>query len=252
MEDRNEKIEGDVSIKTPFMTKLENFWYHYKWHTIAVIFIIVVIAVASTQMITKTSYDVHILYAGNHKIEKVSSDGNSTTPFTNTLKSFNRMIGDLDGDGEVNVNLLDLFIMTPEEIAEFNKNSDGTTQLNEIQIKENTDALEGSYLLFGDYYIFFISPTLFEKYNERYDGALFAPIKNYADEELLSSLELTENGCGVMLRSLAAHSLAGIEKLPDDTVVCIRNKSSFANSRENESHRRSEEAMREILSYTVK
>ena len=71
-------------------------------------------------------------------------------------------------------------------------------------------------------------------------------------EELLSSLELTENGCGVMLRSLAANSLAGIEKLPDDTIVCIRNKSSFANARESESHRRSEEAMREILSYTVK
>jgi len=252
MEEKNEKLEGEVRIRTPFLTWLENYWYHYKWHTVVAVFLVITVLVASTQMLTKTSYDVHILYAGNHKLEKISSDGNSTTPFTNTLKSFNRVLPDLDGDGEVNANLLDLFVMTAEEIAEFNKTNDGESEINEIQIKENTDALENNYLLFGDYYIMLLSPALFEKYDEKYDGALFAPIKNYANAETLSGLDLTENGCGVYLRSLDIYGLAGIEGLPDDTVVAIRNATLFGTSSNAENHARSESALRAILSYTAK
>ena len=38
-EERNEeKLSGDVKVTSPFLTKLENFWYHYKWTTIIVSF----------------------------------------------------------------------------------------------------------------------------------------------------------------------------------------------------------------------
>ena len=249
MEERDEKIGGDVEIRTPLVAKLENFWYHYKWHSIVIFFLVITVTVASLQMCTKTNYDVHILYAGNHEIEKISTDGNSTTPFSTTLGSLGRVIPDLDGDGEIHVNLLDLFIMTPEEVAEFNKTSDGTTEINEIQIRDNTRALEENYLLFGDYYIMLLSPTLFEKYDEKHEGALFAPVKNYASAE---GLELTGNGRGVYLRSLGVYSLAGIEGLPEDTVVCIRNRSVFGNASNDENHRRSEDAFRKLLSYSSK
>lgn len=252
MEERNEKFEGDVKISTPLMAKIENYWYHYKWHTIVAIFLVITVLVASLQMCTRTSYDVHIMYAGNHKLEKISSNGNSTTPFTSTLASLGRVVSDHNGDGEVHVNLLDLFVMTADEVAEFNQTSDGKSEINEIQIKENTTALESNYLLFGDYYIMLLSPALFEKYDSQYDGALFADISRYADADLLSSLSLTENGRGVYLSSLGIYSMVGIEGLPADTVVCIRNKTTFGNGSNQANHGYSEAAFKEILTYTNK
>ena len=252
LEERNDRIEGEVKISTPLMAKIENYWYHYKWHTIVAIFLVITVLVASLQMCTRTSYDVHIMYAGNHKIEKISTNGNSTTPFSSTLASFGRVVPDLNGDGEVHVNLLDLFVMTAEEVAEFNKTNDGTTEINEIQIKENTTALEANYLLFGDYYIMLLSPALFEKYDEQYDGALFADISRYASGEVLSSLSLTENRRGVYLSSLGIYSMIGIEGLPADTVVCIRNKTAFGNGSNEANHGYSEAAFKEILKYSNK
>ena len=251
MEERNERIEGEVSIRSPIVTKLENYWYHYKWHTIVALFLVITVTVASLQMCTRTTYDLHIIYAGNHQIKKSAESGNSTTPFTNTLKSLCRVVPDANGDGEVHVDLLDLFIMTGEEIADFYESSDGTTEINEIQIKENTENLESNYLLFGGYYIFFLSPALFEKYDARYDGALFSPIASYTEGGLPEGA-VTENGRGVRLSDLGIYELAGICELPADTVICIRNPSLFSTSSGEENYRYSEEAMRAILSYKIK
>ena len=239
---------GDASIKSPIVTKLENFWYHYKWHSIIAAFLVIVLIVCSFQMCTRTTYDVHILYAGAYKLEKTSSDGD-VSAYLGTVSSLKRVAQDFDGNGSTDVNLLDLFVMTNEEIAEFYRDENNAgKEINEIQIRDNTDTLE-STLLFGNYYLCFLSEALFQKYEELHDGAIFADLSPYvaagAEYEYASPR-------GIYIRSLDFYSMPYISELPDDTVVCIRRLSDvsglFGGGEAAESHRRAEALIRELLS----
>ena len=43
MSERDDMTVGDGSVKSGFTAWLDNFWYHYKWHTIAIAFVIAVV-----------------------------------------------------------------------------------------------------------------------------------------------------------------------------------------------------------------
>ena len=58
------KPQGELHLRSPFLKKLDNFFYHYKWHTVAALFLAIVIIVCSLQTCSKESYDVEIMYAG--------------------------------------------------------------------------------------------------------------------------------------------------------------------------------------------
>ena len=58
MDERNEKIGTDAKIHLPTNEKLENFWYHYKWHTITAVFVIVVGVILTLQLCTKVDFDL--------------------------------------------------------------------------------------------------------------------------------------------------------------------------------------------------
>ena len=202
MEDKN-RIEGDVKISSPFMKKLENFWYHYKIHTIAVLFAVVVLTILLVQTCSRVSYDAHILYAGGYEIKHTASGG----------------------DGAVNVSLLNLFVVNDSEADELIKD-DPSLEINASLVGQDTERL-GQNLLYGDYYVCFLSERIFREYDERYEGALFAPLAKYIPEGVECEMV---NERGVYLSSLAIYSQPEISKLPPDTVVCLRSLSDFSSS----------------------
>ena len=65
-EEKNERLqEKTIAVeKGKFLKWLDNYWYHYKWPTIAVAFFVVVIAVCLIQSITTEKKDILITYAG--------------------------------------------------------------------------------------------------------------------------------------------------------------------------------------------
>ena len=105
MEDKN-RIEGDVKINSPIMQKLENFWYHYKIHTIAVLFVIFTLTILLSQCFGKVEYDAHILYAGPYEI-KHSSTGGNVAPYVTATSSLKRVCRDTDGDGNIQFTIYD-------------------------------------------------------------------------------------------------------------------------------------------------
>ncbi len=80
--------------------KLENFWYHYKFHTIVVLVIVITLAVSITQCSTKTDYDYKIIIAEN----KVQLTSMQLDLMQKELAKYGE---DLNGDGAVNVLLVD-------------------------------------------------------------------------------------------------------------------------------------------------
>lgn len=80
--------------------KIENFWYHYKYHTIVFLIVISTLAVSITQCATKTDYDYKIVVA----TRSVTLSTPQLNAITNELKGYGE---DLNQDGEVNILLVD-------------------------------------------------------------------------------------------------------------------------------------------------
>ena len=66
-EEKNERLqEQEIAVeKGKFLKWLDNYWYHYKWPTIAVAFFVVVFAVCFIQSVTNEKKDILITYAGS-------------------------------------------------------------------------------------------------------------------------------------------------------------------------------------------
>ena len=252
MDERQDKIDGDVGIKVQggFYEKLSNFWYHYKWHTIALIFAVFVITVCVAQCAGNTIYDIQVLYAGNHAFGRVSEDG-SFSEYSSAVSSLAELTKDYDENGEVNVSFLDLYLLTSEEIAEIEKNPD-SNQLSYQLLQENVSLLKNN-LDMSDYYVCFLSERLFIQYSEGESNlGRFAKIAEYTAEgkeyDFVSEY-------GIRLSSLELSDMPGFSSLDaEDTVVCIRNVSAmsamFGKKASEEQFERGEELLRTILSQT--
>lgn len=252
MYDKYDKIDGDVTIKVSggFTDKLSNFWYHYKWHTIAVLFAVFVIVICTVQCASNTRYDIQVLYAGNHAFSRTSSDG-GYPEYTEAVSSFESLTSDHDKNGEINVSFLDLYLLTKEEIAEIEKDPE-SNQLSYQLLQENSSMLKNN-LDMSDYYVCFLSERLFRQYSEgEGNEGRFAKIAPYtqsgADYDYVSEY-------GIRLSSLDVKDLPGISQLnAEDTVVCIRNVSAmssmFGRETSEEQFHRGEDMLRNILSYS--
>jgi hypothetical protein len=239
----NEKYEGEVKLKSPALEKLENFWYHYKWYVIVGVFLVFCGVVLTLQMCQRTSFDAHIIYAGNYEIKRVGESGD-TAPYNKTLGELKLVVPDFDGDGTVNLDLRNLFVVNDEEAEELVSGLDGY-EINAQLVKEDTDTLY-QLMLMSDYYVCFLSERLFLEYSERYDG-IFEPISKYTDPEREYSYA---SECGIYLSSVGDFAtLSEISKLPSDTVVCIRSLSEMSESRYSDTFEDAEVIIKNILCY---
>ena len=246
--ENQEKISGNVKLESPFLKKLENFWYHYKWHTIIILFTIVVILILSIQMLTKTKYDGYILYAGHHEIKRTSSDGD-TPPYNAIMSKLESICGDTNGDGKTNLSFLNLFVVNKEEEDLFDTTPG--EQLNTTLIQEDTEKLQQT-LIYGEYYLCFLSERIFRDYEALYGGKIFTDIRSYAEGV---ECEFASDK-GIYLRSLDFYSIPEISALPDDTVVCLRAISEVSgkmNRQDNEkAFARGEEMLIALINFNKK
>lgn len=95
-------MAGENLVNRPktFKTWCANFWYHYKFHTITVIVAVVALAVILAQCTTRTKYDYTVMLA-------TSSVEWSTLQIKALEKELVVCAEDVNGDGEVNVLLVD-------------------------------------------------------------------------------------------------------------------------------------------------
>ncbi len=74
MKNDKEYTEG-VAVRGGFLAKLDNYWYHYKWPTIIVAFLLIVVVICTVQMCTKETYDLNVVYAGSEYLTAEEKDG---------------------------------------------------------------------------------------------------------------------------------------------------------------------------------
>ncbi len=92
------KKPSELSEELTGAKKLANYWFHYKWHFLGTIAILLCVVSMVVQCTTKTNYDLSIVYfsyslADSYQIEDMT-------------KYFDEIAEDINGDGEVHVQII--------------------------------------------------------------------------------------------------------------------------------------------------
>lgn len=96
-----EKKQGKQRVR--FGKWLENFWYYYKWHTIAIIVVAIGVAIGIGSCVNGESVDLCIYYLSKDPL--VYSEDK-----INLLHSLEPYVEDFDGDGEVRLELRNYYV----------------------------------------------------------------------------------------------------------------------------------------------
>lgn len=219
----NKNIEGvgEVSIPSTPKEKIQNFWYHYKWHTLIALLLVAVIIVCSLQFCAKESYDAYILYAGGKSIGRTAKDGDVAEIVT-VISSLKRISDDFDENGEVSVNFSSFLFLSSDEAKE-------RDDVNEALLMNDRSSLN-SVLEHSEYYLCFVSPAVYEQYHKVGDEERFISLKGYTEAH--PELDYYSDSA-ILLSSTAASKLPGLSSLPDDTLICIR-RPSFLGAKSDE------------------
>ncbi len=89
--------EEEVLPSTP-KEKWQNFWYHFKWHVILSVGLIIFLTISVTQCMARTDWDMQIIYFTytpvlDQQLEPVRA-------------YFEEKTDDINGDGEVNIGVI--------------------------------------------------------------------------------------------------------------------------------------------------
>jgi hypothetical protein len=229
---------------SPFLKKVENYWYHYKWHTIIGAILLITLLVCTLQMCQKPVYDTELIYAGPHSITQVEQGDIKAT-----LASFMK---DADGNGQLEVNLIQYWVNdNVAEDEEADKSNVPLLQQNSMQNKQSFhDEISA-----GDVVIYLVSKDLFLEMMER--GCLYdlkALIPDLSDGVLTTDKDGARTSYGVTLSALPLGSLAGLSALPADTVLCMQDvrylNQIFNKDKTEAQHAYCRELMTALLSFT--
>ena len=208
----NKNIEGVGEVMTPstLKEKIQNFWYHYKWHSVAALVVILVAIVCVLQFCQRESYDAYILYAGSKTIGRTTENGD--VPEIVTLNSsLKKFAEDFDGNGEININFNNYYYLSNDE-------ANGLDDVNDGLLASDSKGLS-NVLEHSEYYLMFISKAVYENYHKIGDDDLFLDLTSYASYNPDAEFYAPN---AILLSSIDASMLPGISSLPDDTLICIR------------------------------
>ena len=248
--------DGMVFEKGRFGKWFENFWYHYKWHTIITLFIVIVVTICTAQICSREKYDVYILYAGSADVRGTKTEGDISA-YQTLYKSVSEASEDFDGNGEVTPALETLYMLSDEErleleakFKEMKETGEGSYELNYVQLSENNTTFRDR-ITYSDYYVFLISEPLYKAYQTTDQGSpMFSSLRGLVEEGV--TVEFLDDSA-VYLHSTEFGKLAGLSDLPEDTLITLRSKSALSShynkKSTNEHYENAEKVVRNMLNY---
>ena len=244
MEDREKMPEVEIKAKSRFLTKLENYWYHYKWHTIIAGIAAIILIVCMWQVNTTKKHDVIIVYAGPNCL--------STTEIKELEEIINAALPyDKDGNGDKSAAMSMYQIYSAEQIEKQNAETDATGAHMTVDTSRNTEQYSAynSYMMTGSSSICFLDPWLYEQTLSNSQGSYIRPLYEVFGEGNLPKGSL-EDGYGVRLGDTDFYkNNEVVQRLNPDTVVCFRSSHILGQS-SNDKHYQYEEAVfRALLTY---
>ena len=211
----SKNIEGVGEVMTPRTPKekIQNFWYHYKWHSVVAVVLIIAMVVCTLQFCSKESYDAYVLYAGSRNIGRTSKDGD-VAEIATVISSLKRVSDDFDENGEISINFTNYYYLSSSEAA-------GLDDVNQALLTNDKASLS-SVLEHSEYYLCFISKAVYDEYHAVGSSERFVLLDGYKESH--PELEYYTDSA-IYLSSTEAYKLPGLSNLPEDTLICIRHPS---------------------------
>lgn len=252
-ENKNTQIEDIKEEKQSFSKWLDNYWYHYKWHTIAVIFVLVVAIVCTVQLVNRNEYDAVIAYAGSKDVSKKAENGDVAEIVT-MQSSLKDVVDDVDENGEVSVSLETFFWLSASEIKALEaelaeKREDGgvVEEINYALLTSNRDTVN-SLILSSEYFLWFMSDDLYEYIKASSDESRFIDLAAMPDGDSTAEF-YGEDTCAVYLKSTEFYKMPGICDLPEDTLIVVRRLGIGANKGTKKAYETALDTAKEIINY---
>ncbi len=190
---------------------LDNFWYHYKWQTLIVLFFVVVLAILIGQMTTKEESDLTVLYAGPKSLTATES-ASINTVFSSLLTE------DFYDDGKKNASLIGIWLLTDEQVKSYSDSSaDDENENNPLIFYNAAQSMQAltQQVSGGDAVICLLDPYW---YRNLRDNNSFVPLRqvlgtvpSYAVDEY--AVRLSDTPFGQYYTALSV--------LPEDTLVAV-------------------------------
>ena len=226
-----EKLEAhELQSNSKLGLWLENYWYHYKWHTIIVSFFLIIGAISITQLFGRVSYDAYLMYVGDETIPD--------TQYQDIIDSLKKVSKDYNGDGEHHINFSKMSFISDEE--------------NEMASTVNAGTVQYlSNMVVQPYYIYLMSPEVYDTYKE---SGIFVPISEVVSD--VPSDWYYDDTAVYFDKTVFANSFAGVNDLGEDTLLVLKivpySSSKSVTKAEQAAYQNHLDMLKNILSYRKK
>ena len=206
-----DKIEGgDLHVKHGRVwRRFDNFWYHYKWHTIIAVIGVFAVLFCTLSMCRRSEPDYYFYYVGQGEFS-----GNQQRAI---ISSLSKRSGEDGQDANVAVSFL--FLMTDDQIRRFGEeHADDGVSVQGALIGQNRDLLDDE-IKTGNAMIFFMDPEVLAE--TQADAGAFLAVRQFAPEGTPD--EAFSGDCGIDLRYTVFADDPAFAAFPEGTVIAIRN-----------------------------
>ena len=157
--------EQEIQIQSKALKWLDNYWYHYKWHTILIGFFAIVMIVCFVQCSTVEDYDVTVCFSGNAIFNETEHEG-----IKKTLGDVCPFDANQDGDKIAAFKTISFFdekqleaqfTYYNEDTGEWKLDRDGMNLYRSTNM-ENLSNIR-TYVMTGDCAVFFVSSCIYEE-----------------------------------------------------------------------------------------
>lgn len=242
---REDKLDAEFQVqKSPFLAWLDNFWYHYKWHVIVIVFFVSVIALCVGQFVSKPKYDTNFAIGSWYRM---SEDQKS-----DYAEVINHLLPeDYDGNGSKNVNIMVYQIYSNEDVEEEKKIAEAESEKYFFNTKYNTDEFNNfsQFTMTGECSVFLISPHLYATLSSA--ERLLPMTELYKDRELPQGV--TEDGNGIYISQTDFYNYhPAVQVMPDDMILCILKPMVWGGSSDEASYAKEKAFFCAIADFEVK
>ncbi len=111
---------SEIAVKPiTFKDKWQNYWYHFKLHTIIAVVLVVLIAISVSQCATREKFDLSIMYFTYKPVMDAQLDA--------AEEYFEKYATDIDQNGEVNVGIINC------SVSDDNRDAGRNTMFSKVQ-----------------------------------------------------------------------------------------------------------------------
>lgn len=215
--DTGDKLQGgDISIKSPWKSKWDNFWFYHKWHVLLGIFIALVLLVCILQSRENEKDDVTLMFAGPYKM--------TATEIAALRTGLNDIMPeDFNGDGKKYTEMVFMQIYSEEQEAEIRATPEGEMPpyLGYIDSYYNDEQVTSfdNLIMAGEYSVCILDPWLYERVKGAGGFRKLTDVLGYTPHGAIDEY-------GVLLSETDFAKLNPVcEVFPEGSVVCLRTKS---------------------------